>query len=112
MQKYAFFTEYYGFPETKIFFFSKFNFCPFQRGIALSGTVNNSRDIIFLKYLKSHLRIRTAEASLNPHTKIMSMHMLPSEICCNLLNNYSFQGKLFSNGLGGQYTPFFIRMFG
>ena len=39
--------EYYGFPETKIFFFWKFNFCLFQWGIALYGTVNNERDIIF-----------------------------------------------------------------
>ena len=33
MQKYALFiflAEYYGFPETEIFFFWKFNFCPFQ----------------------------------------------------------------------------------
>ena len=29
------------------FFFWKFNFCPFQWGIALYETVNNSRDIIF-----------------------------------------------------------------
>ena len=44
---YFFCAEYYGFPETEIFFFWKFNFCPFQWGIAWYGTVNNSRDIIF-----------------------------------------------------------------
>ena len=42
-----FFVEYYGFPETKIFSFWKFNFCPFQWGIALYETVNSSRDIVF-----------------------------------------------------------------
>ena len=50
MQKYAlliFFAEYYGFPETEIFFFWKFDFCPFQWGIALYGAVNNNRDIFF-----------------------------------------------------------------
>ena len=50
MQKYAlyiFFGEYYGFPETDIYFFLKFKFCPFQWGIALYGTVTNSRDVIF-----------------------------------------------------------------
>ena len=35
------------------FFFLKFNFCPFQWGIALYETVNNSRDIIFKSYLRS-----------------------------------------------------------
>ena len=50
-QKYAsfiylflYFAEYYGFPDTEIFGFWKSNFCPFQWGIALYGTVNNSRD--------------------------------------------------------------------
>ena len=38
-----FLVEYYGFPET--IFFWKFNFCPFQWGIALYETANNSRDI-------------------------------------------------------------------
>ena len=36
-----------GFLRPKYFFFWKFNFCPFQWGIAWYGTVNNSRDIIF-----------------------------------------------------------------
>ena len=48
MQKYALFMFFiakcYGFPETA-FFFSE-SFCPFQSGIALEGTVNNSTDII------------------------------------------------------------------
>ena len=37
-----FLAEYYGFPETEIFFFWKINFCPFHLSIALYGTVNNS----------------------------------------------------------------------
>ena len=48
MQKYALFIFWWnimGF--LRPFFFWKFNFCPFQWGIALYETVNNSRDIIF-----------------------------------------------------------------
>ena len=52
MQKYAlsffFSRNIIGFWNQNIFFW-KFDFCPFQWGIALYGTLNNSRDIIFLK---------------------------------------------------------------
>ena len=52
MQKYAllifFLRNIMGFLRAKYFFW-KFNFCPFQWGVALYGTVNNNRDIIFLK---------------------------------------------------------------
>ena len=52
MQKYALFIFLWnimGF--LRPFFNWKFNFCPFQWGIALYETVNNSRDIIFKSYL-------------------------------------------------------------
>ena len=48
MQKYALFIFLWnimGF--LRPFFFWKFNFCPFQWGIALYETANNSRNIIF-----------------------------------------------------------------
>ena len=48
MQKYVLlisFAKYYGWDQN--IFFWKHNFCPFQWGIALYGTVNNNRDIVF-----------------------------------------------------------------
>ena len=54
MQKWAvfiylfiFFAEYYGLPETEIYIFWKGILFPFQWGMALYGTVNNSRNLIF-----------------------------------------------------------------
>ena len=60
--------------------------------------------------LRATYALEQQRTSLNLHTKkdaIMSMLMQPSEIiCCNLLNNYSSQGKLFSNGSRGKQYIF------
>ena len=59
--------------------------------------------------LRAIYALEQQRTSLNLHTKtdaIMSMQEYAAFgniiICCNLLNSYSSQGKLFSDGLGGK----------
>ena len=49
-QKYALlisFAEYYGFPETEIFFSENLLFALYNEVFFFFGTVNNNRDIVF-----------------------------------------------------------------
>ena len=65
--------------------------------------------------LRATYALEQQRTSLNLHTKtdaIMSMQGYAAFgniiICCNLLNSYSSQGKLFSDGLGGKQYGVFL----
>ena len=65
--------------------------------------------------LRATYALEQQRTSLNLHTKtdaIMSMQGYAAFgniiICCNLLNSYSSQGKLFSDGLGGKQYDVFL----
>ena len=65
--------------------------------------------------LRATYALEQQRTSLNLHTKtdaIMSMQGYAAFgniiICCNLLNSYSSQGKLFSDGLGGKQHGVFL----
>ena len=66
--------------------------------------------------LRANYALEQQRTSLNLHTKtdaIMSMQGYATFgnniiICCNLLNSYSSQGKLFSDGLGGKQYGVFL----